>query len=172
MAVVNGGHGQSFTRMLHNLEPSSALPLLAGVAKHFPMAVNLALGRADRSPRASGADQTIGVVGTFDRPRPRNRDPSRDGGVRSPEGCFATFEAVAGSPADELLPGIGAPTLLIAGGRDRLSPLRMSEEMRDLIPQARLQVYDDATHYLPLDHWERLVTDVGGFLADPEGSLR
>jgi pimeloyl-ACP methyl ester carboxylesterase len=171
VSVVNGGHGQSFTRMLHNLEPSSALPLLAGVAKHFPVVVSLALGQLIARPELPGLIRQSGLLGRSIDPAPVI-ETLREMAMCDPRRLLATFEAVAGSPADELLPGIQPPTLLIAGGRDRLSPVRMSEEMRDLIPQARLQVSDDATHYLPLECWERLVTDVSGFLADSEGSLR
>jgi hypothetical protein len=48
----------------------------------------------------------------------------------------------------------------------------MAEEMSDLLPSAHLSIYDDATHYLPLECSERLVEDLDAFLSGAKGSLR
>jgi pimeloyl-ACP methyl ester carboxylesterase len=171
VAIVNGGHGHSLAQLVHNLEPSSALPVLAGVAKHFPWAVSIALGQLLNRPELPGLIRQSGVLGRSVDPAPLI-DTLRGMATCDPQRLLATFEAVAGSPAGDLLPAIEAPVLLIAGGRDRMSPVRMSEDMSALIPKCRLQVHDDATHYLPLEFCERLVTDIADFFSEAEASLR
>jgi pimeloyl-ACP methyl ester carboxylesterase len=64
-----------------------------------------------------------------------------------------------------LLQGLDAPTLLIGGRRDPFTSLAILHEMATEIPGARLEVYDDATHYLPIEHPERLADDLRAFLA-------
>ncbi len=51
---------------------------------------------------------------------------------------FATGSSFAGS--------VSAPTLLIWGARDRLIPVELAAEWQRAIPQARLEVIDDAGH--------------------------
>jgi pimeloyl-ACP methyl ester carboxylesterase len=40
----------------------------------------------------------------------------------------------------------------------------MMEEMERTIPDARLEVYDKATHYLPMEHAARLREDLKAFV--------
>jgi pimeloyl-ACP methyl ester carboxylesterase len=51
---------------------------------------------------------------------------------------FATGSSFAGS--------VSAPTLLIWGARDRLLPVELASEWQRVIPQARLEVIEDAAH--------------------------
>jgi pimeloyl-ACP methyl ester carboxylesterase len=44
------------------------------------------------------------------------------------------------------LPKIACPTLVLCGRQDQLTPLALSEEMRDLIPGSVLEVIDDSGH--------------------------
>ena len=171
LVVVNGGQGQSLTRLLRHLEPAAALPFLAGVAKHFPQGVGLALRQLASRPELAGVIRQSGVLGR-----------SVDAGpliemLRGLAACdtqrlLATFEAVAGSSAAELLPSIQAPTLFITGGSDRFSPPRVVQEMQELMRGARVHTYENATHYLPLESPERLAHDISEFLSGTERPLR
>jgi pimeloyl-ACP methyl ester carboxylesterase len=78
----------------------------------------------------------------------------------------ATFEAVAGDPAPELLGGLTSPVLAIVGDRDRFTPRAVVQEMVDLIPSSRMEVYSRATHYLPLEFPERLARDARAFFEE------
>lgn len=64
------------------------------------------------------------------------------------EGYAACCEAIARMDLRDLLPGIVAPTLIIAGRQDPATPPAMSEAMRDAIAHARLEVLDPAAHLL------------------------
>ncbi len=67
------------------------------------------------------------------------------------------------------LGGITAPTLLLAGGRDDLTPYEAQLVLQDLIPGSRLIVYPDGGHAV---HWEdpdQVAADIATFvLALPE----
>jgi pimeloyl-ACP methyl ester carboxylesterase len=76
-----------------------------------------------------------------------------------------TYEEIAGDPATELLPDIDTPTLVIAGEHDQFIPRRMTEELVAGLPNAELLVYEDATHYLPMEHPVPLSEDLRAFYA-------
>jgi pimeloyl-ACP methyl ester carboxylesterase len=171
LVVVNGGQGQSLARLLRNLEPAAALPLLAGIAKHFPSGVGLALGQLVSRPELAGVIRQSGILGRSVDPGPLI-EMLRGLAACDTRRLLATFEAVAGNSAAELLPSIQAPTLFITGGSDRFSPPRMVQEMQDLIPGARVHTYENATHYLPLESPQRLASDISEFVSGTEGPLR
>ncbi len=79
---------------------------------------------------------------------------------------LATYEAISGDPAPELLDEVVAPTLIVVGERDQFTPRRTSEEMARRIPRSRLLVYEGATHYLPIEYPARLARDLESFWSD------
>jgi pimeloyl-ACP methyl ester carboxylesterase len=79
---------------------------------------------------------------------------------------FATYEAVSGDSAPELLRRIQAPTLLIAGQRDIFASPAMAHEMERMIPDASIEVYEKATHYLPLEYPAMLSDNMRRFFKD------
>lgn len=70
-----------------------------------------------------------------------------------------------------LLPGIGAPTLILQGRRDRAVPPTFATRAAALIPGARA-VFLDAGHFLPLDAPESLASELEAFLAGLAGRGR
>ncbi len=170
LAVVNGGYGQSFDSLVRNLEPWSALPLLAGVAKHFPSGAAKAIGHLVARPEVGGLIRQSGLLASSADPAPLI-ETLQSMATCDTQRFLATFEAVAGSPASELLSEIAAPTLLITGGRDRLTPRRMVDEMQRSIPDSRVHVYEMATHYLPIECPDRLAEDLHKFFSGAEKSV-
>ncbi len=59
---------------------------------------------------------------------------------------------------------IGAPTLLVWGGRDRVVPVAQAETWRTGLPEARLEVVDGAGHALGLEDPARVGAMVQAFL--------
>ena len=51
-----------------------------------------------------------------------------------------------------LLPQIQCPTLVVAGREDTHTPLELSEEMANAIPNARLGLIEQCGHYSPIEH--------------------
>jgi pimeloyl-ACP methyl ester carboxylesterase len=69
-----------------------------------------------------------------------------------PEVYTRQQEATAVRPDSRpLLPTITVPTLIVVGVLDTLTPPHLAEEMRDLIPGARLEVIAGAGHLPPIE---------------------
>lgn len=77
--------------------------------------------------------------------------------ARTPLGALKrhalAFEKWLGSRS-QAIRGIQAPTLVIAGGDDLLSPVAGAEAVARSIPGARLEVLDGAGHAVMIEHAE------------------
>jgi pimeloyl-ACP methyl ester carboxylesterase len=56
--------------------------------------------------------------------------------------------------ADDLLPSIDVPTLVIAGSRDGFTPPDRSVAMAEAIPGAQLLMIEDGSHTTPIERPE------------------
>ena len=167
LVLVCGGFGHPFGRLLRHLEIASVFPTIAGVAKHFGASLQGPLRALTGRPELTGLIRQTGFVG-----------PTADGALlvellRGITGCdlktfFAAYEEVAGDAAPELAARVEAPTLLIAGEKDPFVPLSMVVQMHDSMPDAQLEVYERATHYLPIEYPARLSDDMRRFLKELE----
>ena len=165
LVMICGGFGHPFGRLIRHLELASLLPSIAGVAKHFGPALQAPLRALTQRPEITGLIRQSGFVG-----------PTADGPLlvellRGIAGCdlktfFSTYEEIAGDAAPELAARVEAPTLLIAGDKDQFTPLSMVIEMHNAIPGSRLEVYERATHYLPIEYPAKVSDDIRRFLAE------
>ena len=162
LTLVSGGYGHALGRVVRFLEVASILPTVAGVAKHFSSLIEGPLRGVASRPELAGLVRQSGMIAaTADTTalvellRGMARCDTRT--------LLATYEAIAGDPAPELLSGVHAPTLIVAGEKDPFTTRRMSEEMARLIPGARLEVYERATHYLPIEYPARLSDELRAF---------
>ena len=62
------------------------------------------------------------------------------------------------------LPGIAAPTLVVAGRDDALRPLRELEALAAGIPGARFETFERCGHMVPLEQPDRLAQSITDFL--------
>ena len=165
LVMANGGFGHPFGRLLRHLEVASLFPTIAGVAKHFGASLQGPLRALTSRPELSGLIRQTGFVG-----------PTADGAalvelLRGIAMCdlktfFATYEEIAGDSAPELAARVEAPTLLVAGEKDPFTPLSMTVEMHESMPNAQLEVYERATHYLPIEYPARLSDDMRRFFKE------
>ena len=83
---------------------------------------------------------------------------------------FAVYERtlahVSDHDASDLLPKIETPTLIVAGGRDPLTPARTALEMVRFMPHAELALVHDATHFGLLEQPVAITGHVARFLRD------
>jgi 3-oxoadipate enol-lactonase len=94
------------------------------------------------------------------------RDAARAiAGAQEPEAIATTLEALAGR-ADRRpdLAHITAPTLVIVGSEDALTPVAFSETLAEGIPGAELVVIEGAGHLSALERPEEFAAAVGPFL--------
>jgi 3-oxoadipate enol-lactonase len=166
LTLVNGGYGHPLRRLRY-LELASLLPVGAGLTKYVAGLLEAPIRNLTRRPEFAGLVRQSGAVGA-------TADISElvemahevaDSDLRQ---LLSTYEAIAGAAAPELLDQVQAQTLLIAGARDQLTSMRMMEKMATRIPGARLEVFDEATHYLPFEFVPRLSDALRKFLAETE----
>ncbi|MBI4954279.1 MAG: alpha/beta hydrolase [Myxococcales bacterium] len=74
------------------------------------------------------------------------------------------FAALGAHDASDLLPSVRVPTLVIGGGKDRMSPAHLSERMAREIPGAELCLVERATHFGLLEHPEPIAARIHRFL--------
>jgi len=63
------------------------------------------------------------------------------------------------------LPSIRVPTLIIVGRHDWITPVECSEEIHRLIPNSRLEIFENSGHSPQLEEPERFQQVVREFLA-------
>ncbi len=86
--------------------------------------------------------------------------------------CFRMARAMEDHSAKDLLPEIAAPTLVLAGAKDVMTPPRLAEEMAEIIPSARLEILAEGSHTLPIDEPDRINRLVEEFVSDVESVER
>ena len=82
------------------------------------------------------------------------------------------FEALARHDASDLLEGIRIPALLIAGGRDRLTPAHLAERMARTIPGAEFLLLPEATHFGLLEEPAAIVARIVRFAEERLGIVQ
>ncbi len=68
--------------------------------------------------------------------------------------------------AEDLLPKIDIPVLVVSGEHDSFTPPALSEAMAELIPGGELMVIPGGTHVAPLEHHEQLALRIEKFFSD------
>ena len=165
LTIVSGGYGHPLGRVVRHLEIASLLPTFAGIAKHFASFIEGPFRGLASRPEIAGLIRQSGLIGaTAD--TSALVDLFRGMAACDTRTLLATYEAVAGDSAPELLGDVQAPTLIIVGERDPFTPRRVSEEMVRAIPGARLEVYERATHYVPIEYPAKLSDDLRAFWKD------
>jgi pimeloyl-ACP methyl ester carboxylesterase len=76
-------------------------------------------------------------------------------------GMFLRMLRAAGEhTAEDLLPSIDVPVLVVAGEKDSFTPPHLAEFMVEQMPNAELLMLEGGTHVAPLEHrdhvWERI----------------
>lgn len=67
--------------------------------------------------------------------------------------------------AEDLLPDIRVPVLVVAGEKDSFSPPYVARAMAEAIPGAELLMLPDGTHAAPLERRQEVAERIGGFLS-------
>ena len=92
--------------------------------------------------------------------------PYLEGMARIDARLFVAMLAAAGAhSAEDLLPTVTAPTLVVAGGRDGFTPPERSRAIAEAIPGAELLEIPNASHTTPIEHPHLVNSTVRDFLA-------
>ncbi len=82
------------------------------------------------------------------------------------EGFFTVIKSLWNWEAADKLQQIKVPTLIIAGEKDPLAPPRFSRLLHDAIPNSKLLIIENASHYLLLERPQRVNAEILEFLAE------
>jgi pimeloyl-ACP methyl ester carboxylesterase len=92
--------------------------------------------------------------------------PYLEGMARIDARLFVAMLSAAGQhSAEDLLPEIAAPTLVVAGGRDGFTPPERSRAMAEAIPNAELLEIENASHTAPIERPDLVVETIRNFIA-------
>ncbi len=85
---------------------------------------------------------------------------------------FELLEELGAHNAEEILPHIDVPTLVVTGSKDVLTPPHLARHMAQRIAGAELYVIPQGTHYTPAEYprlvAERMRAFWSGYFGDPE----
>src|SRR5690606_18394928 len=82
----------------------------------------------------------------------------------NPELFFDMLGEASRHTADDLLPQVRVPTLVMAGAHDRFVPLATLREIAFSIPDAQWVVVEDGTHALPAEYSEEAAQHIEGLV--------
>ena len=89
----------------------------------------------------------------------------RRDGPASPPGVFVRqCDACLGHDVLERLPELSAPTLVVCGEHDQLTPVRLHRELTEHLPDGRLVVLPHAGHLVEVETADRFNSVVDQFL--------
>lgn len=178
-------HGTSFGAMI-GLTLAASHPevvdrlILSCFLARYDRAARMMRTTWKRAARDSGmravADLTsvAGFARSFyDRPEAEAQLASmRDAFSRTtPEAFIAGTETIEGTDLTPLLTRVTAPTLLLAGAEDNMTPFRLAPSgvgmsvIKDLLPHCELSVFEDSGHYLVIEQPQRVTDAIATFLA-------
>lgn len=79
---------------------------------------------------------------------------------------LAMLSAAGEHSAEDLLPKVNVPTLVVAGERDTFTPLFLAESMAKSIPGSELYVAKEGSHAAPLEQHDRINAEILRFVRD------
>ena len=82
----------------------------------------------------------------------------------APEVIQRDFMACAAFDVRARLGEITAPTLVVAGAMDRMTPLALSEELANGVPRAKLATVEGAGHMAHLEQADKVAAELAGFI--------
>ena len=92
--------------------------------------------------------------------------PYLEGMARIDSRLFVAMLSAAGQhSAEDLLPSIEVPVLVVAGGRDGFTPPERSRSMAEAIPSAELLEIPNASHTAPIERPKLVVETIRDFIA-------
>ncbi|HLF70179.1 MAG TPA: alpha/beta hydrolase, partial [Actinomycetota bacterium] len=87
-------------------------------------------------------------------------------GSMDPDALFRMFREGQNHSAEDLLPNIDVPVLILHGRRDVMTPIQLAEKMNELIPDARLVAFESGAHTLPIEEPVAISQEITAFLAE------
>jgi pimeloyl-ACP methyl ester carboxylesterase len=157
----------SFGRITHTFKGSDVLSsVLPGILEFSARHPRLLRALWSRVPVRAALKLGV-LMGDIDPNRVRVEDvePYFRHAVHVDFSLFVRMLREAGEhSAEDLLPQVNVPTLVVAGSKDTFTPPEISVAMAESIKGARLVLIPGGTHILPLEERDKLRDELGAFL--------
>jgi len=149
--AINGTSGRPFRTVLSSQFVERAIPVLLRLVKAQAERVGRAAGVVAGSDTLIAAMKRFGMVSqTLD------EDAFRDvaAGFRTIDWAIYSdlLDRLNQHDAEDVLAGIRAPTAIVTGDKDILTPPITAERLHRAIPGSRLHVIRGGTHYTPVEY--------------------
>lgn len=89
--------------------------------------------------------------------------------LMDPDVFLRMLQYAGAHDAKGFLPDIDVPTLVVAAERDTFTPMELADEMARAIPNAELEVIEEASHAAPVEQPDRIADRVEEFLGSRLG---
>lgn len=147
------------------------LPGLIRGTQIFPSVARAVWGRVP----AAMAFRMACVGRELDRERIQEEDFQRyweHASLMDPDVFLRMLQYAGRHDASGFLPHVDVPTLVVAAERDTFTPMALAEEMAAAIPNAELEVVEEASHAAPVEQPDRIAERVEDFLSSRLGLAR
>lgn len=164
LVLVSGAHGNPWTA-LFRMDLGAVLPRIAQAARFVAGPLGAGFRKLAERPELPGLVRQSGMVGAT-----ADTEALVDL-LRAIAECdfavlLSAYGEVMGDAADSVLDDVRSPAHLIMGERDPFTPRAAIEHLVQRLPDVTWELYQGATHYLPLEFPARLSFDVRRFLAE------
>ena len=159
-----GAAGKVFSSFLGVSKLAPLLRLLIEVGAANAELAQEALRRVVKLPGVWEAVRALGIVHPDLCPREEFEPYFEHLSQLDLRGYFALARDLLSHDADDLLPQIDVPVLVVAGERDLFTPLVRSKEMAERIPRAELLVLREASHAAMVEQPELVALTIEKFL--------
>jgi pimeloyl-ACP methyl ester carboxylesterase len=165
LALVCGAPGRAIDAFHDSGVLRAVFPWARAAVERFPEAARTAF----RALLPSQLAMEVALAFEVDRTRVEREDLVRyfeDLSRIDPRLFTRLLASAAEHDAAPHLAAVAAPTLVVAGERDRFTPLHRSVAMQQAIPECDLLVIPGATHVAPLEHPEAIAARLLAFVAE------
>jgi pimeloyl-ACP methyl ester carboxylesterase len=140
------------------------LPAIARGARMFPSVARAVWGRVP----AAMAFRVACAGRELDAERIQEEDFQRyweHSSLMDPEVFLPMLQLAGRHDARGFLPEVAVPALVVAAEHDTFTPMALAEEMAGAIPNAELDVIEEASHAAPVEQPDRIVERIEEFLS-------
>jgi pimeloyl-ACP methyl ester carboxylesterase len=165
LVLLNGTFGRPFRTLPGGIVAERIAPLLILALRRYHGLTSSALRRVVGWPETIAWLKRLGMIGdTID--EDVFADTVAAFGSMDMDAYFRTLHGLGEHDADDVLPSIRVPTLMITGDRDLMTPPRTAKQIVDRIPGAELLVVKGGTHYAAVEYPELVNLRLERFLRE------
>ncbi len=173
IVLINGVAGKPWSTLAHLPSMVHVVPRLLSSLRRSPQVVSACTKRAAMWKGTPLWAKRLGLAGASLDVQLFS-ELAQSFGELDMEIFVHTLEQLGEHDAHDVLPNIQVPLLVVAGGRDRMTPQGAAERIVREVPNAELLVVPGGTHYVALEYPELVNLRIERFLRDrgwpPKGS--